>query len=191
MPQMRQCLVANNAWLFYLQSKDKAMTTPTEQSITEMIAQLRQLVTKQEGYGMSFSDPARGGMASINLYGDRAKAAIWLFKNADNIAEALARRIEAEAVPVATHWCHRCGSNDAPARGRHCPPCAEQVARGPNNGPTWGKYATPQPDRAKELEAFARRYADQPCSCGVLHKVSRCASCSARQALKGSTDADA
>lgn len=57
----------------------------------EMVKQLRQLARKQEGYGMSFSDPSprEGGMASINLYGDRAKAAIWLFKNADRIADVL------------------------------------------------------------------------------------------------------
>lgn len=58
---------------------------------TEMVQHLRQLARKQDGYGMSFSDPSprQGGTASINLYGDRAKAAIWLFKNADRIADAL------------------------------------------------------------------------------------------------------
>lgn len=60
----------------------------------EMVNHLRQLARKQEGYGMSFSDPSPrgGGTASINLYGDRAKAAIWLFKNADRIADALTAR---------------------------------------------------------------------------------------------------
>lgn len=75
-----------------------AMTiTPEVLEKAEMIAQLRQLARKQEGYGMSFSDPSPrdGGIASINLYGDRAKAAIWLFKNADRIAAALLKAKEA------------------------------------------------------------------------------------------------
>ena len=63
----------------------------SDTSKDEMIKQLRLLKTKEEGVGMSFSDPSpsRGGMASINLYGDRARAAIWLFKNADQIADIL------------------------------------------------------------------------------------------------------
>lgn len=61
----------------------------------DMIAQLRQLARKQEGYGMSFTDDRHG--ASLNLYGDRARAAIWLFKNADRIADTLARIASIEA----------------------------------------------------------------------------------------------
>lgn len=61
-----------------------------QSQIKEMIKQLRILVTKQEGYGMSFSDPSRtNGTPSINLYGNRAKSAIWLFKNAENVASVL------------------------------------------------------------------------------------------------------
>lgn len=61
-----------------------------------MIQHLRQLARKQEGYGMSFSDPSPrdGGATSIHLYGDRAKAAIWLFKNASCIADELEEGVQ-------------------------------------------------------------------------------------------------
>jgi len=61
-----------------------------ESQIKEMITQLNILKTKQEGHGMSLHNPSRGnGTPSLNLYGDRAKSAIWLFLNAENIAKTL------------------------------------------------------------------------------------------------------
>jgi len=66
-----------------------------EPQIKEMITQLKILKTKQEGYGMSFHNPQRGnGTPSLNLYGDRAKSAIWLFTNAETIAQALETLLE-------------------------------------------------------------------------------------------------
>lgn len=65
---------------------------PASSELGEMIEQLRQLARKQDGYGMSLHDQ-RGGSASINLYGDRARAAIWLFKNANRIADALTGKV--------------------------------------------------------------------------------------------------
>lgn len=66
-------------------------TPPTEPAgdVAEMINQLRRLAAKQEGYGMSLHHGA-ARTASLNLYGDRAKAAIWLLQRADDIADALA-----------------------------------------------------------------------------------------------------
>lgn len=74
---------------------------PSAEAAAEMVAQLRKLARKQEGYGMSFSDPSprAGGMTSINLYGDRAKAAIWLFKNADRIADAVLAAMKGDGKP--------------------------------------------------------------------------------------------
>lgn len=66
-----------------------------EPQIKEMITQLKILKTKQEGYGMSFHNPQRGnGTPSLNLYGDRARSAIWLFTNAETIAQALETLLE-------------------------------------------------------------------------------------------------
>ena len=79
-----------------LQAADKILSAlpapvalPQAGAVEEMIQQFNQLADKEEGVGMSYSMPCGGGIGSFNVYGRRAKAAIWLFNNARRIANAL------------------------------------------------------------------------------------------------------
>ncbi|MDF0543311.1 hypothetical protein PX699_13215 [Sphingobium sp. H39-3-25] len=62
----------------------------------EMVKMLNQLADKQDGYGMSYR--YRGDSNDqFNVWGDRARAAIWLFQNARKIAAALSALLQQAA----------------------------------------------------------------------------------------------
>lgn len=80
-------------------------STPTaepDEGLVEMISQLRQLARKQEGYGMAMRNDRHE--SSLNLFGDRAKSAIWLLQNAERIAERLAATPSIRAKALEDAW---------------------------------------------------------------------------------------
>lgn len=79
-------------WLEQLSEETRDTTTYDKDGNNrhEFVRQLRTLATKEEGVGHSYSKGGSGrGMSSINLYGNRADSAIWLFQRANDIADLL------------------------------------------------------------------------------------------------------